>query len=61
MASINSKIKQLMGLKRGDLTDWEASFIQSIKEKTQGGNLVGNLTEKQLDAIDSIYDKHFVG
>lgn len=60
MLSTNSKIKKIIGLQgTKDLTEWEEEFVESIRFKTQGGNLVGNVTEKQLDVIDRIHKKHF--
>ena len=60
MKSIGQKIMQLEGLGgTSAVTDWEADFIESVVEKTDGGKNTTNLTEKQLSVIDRIYGKHF--
>lgn len=62
MASINSLVKRLAGLvDTTDVTDWENQFIKSILAKTSNGDNTTSITEKQLDVIERIHDKHFVG
>ncbi len=62
MASINTMVKRLAGLAdTADVTDWENQFIKSILDKTSNGYNTTSITEKQLDVIERIHDKHFVG
>lgn len=36
------------------LTDWDRSFLDSIKRQLEGG---GSLTEKQSDKLDEIWER----
>lgn len=44
-----------------DVSDWENSFIASVLEKTAQGENTASLTEKQIDVIERIFNKHFSG
>lgn len=58
--SINTMIQQVDGLRETpDLTDWEAEFVASIVERTRGGSNCSTLTERQIVALERIYQKHF--
>ncbi len=60
MKSINSKIQQIGGLiDTDDVNNWENEFISSIVEKTQNGIVLTGLSDKQVEIIDRIYNKHF--
>jgi len=60
MVSIATKIRQIHGLAGStDVSVWENEFIESIWEKTNQGDRTTGLSEKQVDAIDRIWGKHF--
>lgn len=53
-------VKRLRGLQgTGDLTDWEERFVESILEHTRDGDDTSLLSEKQLDRVEEIFNKHF--
>lgn len=58
--SLNTMIEQLDGLNEtADLNDWESGFVGSIVERTHGGKVCTALTERQIDTIERLYQKHF--
>lgn len=58
--SIGTQIKQLAGLlDTTDLTDWEADFVASVNLRSKGGAETRALTTKQVETIESIYEKNF--
>ncbi len=60
MKSIGSQIKQISGLLgTKDITAWEQSFITNILEQTNNGELTVHLTGKQVNRIESLFEKHF--
>jgi hypothetical protein len=60
LVSTNIKIKQLDGLLgTRDLNDWERGFVANIVAITQDGTQPGKLTEKQLERVDAMWEKHF--
>lgn len=60
MASLNTMVKKTAGLiDTRDVNDWENRFLQSVQEKTRGGDDTSSLTEKQVETLERIYDKHF--
>lgn len=60
MISINAQIKRIAGLAgTKDVTPWESGFIDSIVTKTSDGKDVSRLTEKQIEHIERIHNKHF--
>ena len=60
MTSIGTMIKRIEGLGgTKDITDWETSFISSVVEKTIGGQRTTGLSEKQVEIIERIHNKHF--
>jgi trehalose-6-phosphate synthase len=62
MASINTMVKQCMGLiDTRDVTDWENNFLKSIKQRTDEGNNTSSLTENQITVLERLYNKHFAG
>lgn len=63
MISINKMIEQLDGLRdTKDLSDWENKFVTSILEQYLLANKqTTGLSGKQLDKIESIWEKHFAG
>lgn len=62
MASINAMVKKVAGLAdTKDVSDWENQFIKSVVEKTGDGRDTSMLTEKQVDVLEQLHDKHFAG
>ena len=62
MKSVGAMIQQLEGLLgTPDVTPWESDFIASVVRRTNGGKHTVNLSEKQLDSIESIWKKNFAG
>lgn len=61
MKSIGQMIEALNGLSdTKDVTPWENEFIKSIHEKYLAARKVTtDLSSKQVDAIETIYSKHF--
>lgn len=47
-----TQVCSLIGTK--DLTDWETKFAESVEHRKV-------LTDKQLDALETIWNKHFAG
>lgn len=61
MASINIMVRSVAGLQdTKDVTPWENQFIKSVLEKTANGDNTTSLTEKQIDVLERLYEKHFV-
>lgn len=62
MASLNTMVKKVAGLAdTRDVSDWENQFIKSLVEKTASGDNTTSLTEKQIDVLERIHNKHFEG
>lgn len=62
MASLNTMVKRVAGLAgTRDVTPWEDTFIRSVLEKTRDGADTSSLTEKQIDSLQRLHDKHFEG
>lgn len=62
MASITAMVKRLPGLQgTGDLSKWEEEFVASILRQTQQGDNTTSLTEKQIDRVTELFNKHFAG
>lgn len=58
--SIAQKIERISGLVgTKDISEWEETFLRSILERTHQVKDTSMLTEKQIDIIDRIHDKHF--
>lgn len=51
------RIKGLHGTK--DVSDWESRFIGSVWDMTACGKDTNGLSEKQVEIIERIHDKHF--
>jgi hypothetical protein len=50
-------IEGLVGTK--DVSEWEDNFIQSILRQSRHGTHTTSLTEKQIEIIERIHNKHF--
>lgn len=60
MTSLNTMVKRCSGLiDTNDVSDWESDFLQSIVERTSEGDNTTSLTEKQIDVLERIFNKHF--
>ena len=58
--SIGTMIRKIGGmLDTRDLTPWENQFVSDILDKTNGGDRTTGLSEKQVEAIQRIHEKHF--
>jgi hypothetical protein len=52
-------IEKLVGmLGTDDLSDWETTFVKSLQQRLAEGQ-VTSLTERQVDALDRLHNKHF--
>ncbi len=62
MASLNTMVQRVSGLlDTKDLSDWESDFVRSVAQKTGNGHNTTSLTEKQIDVLERIFNKHFAG
>lgn len=62
MASLNAMVKKVAGLQdTTDVTEWENSFIKSVVEKTDNGKNTTPLTERQVESLERLHNKHFAG
>lgn len=62
MASLNTMVKRVAGLvDTKDVNEWENTFIKSVLSKTRNGDDTSLLSEKQVDVLERIFDKHFEG
>lgn len=62
MTSIGTMIVRISGLHNTrEVTDWENTFIRSIAEKYNARDKTRalELTDKQIEIIERIHDKHF--
>lgn len=60
LVSIGTKIKQIVALTgTKDVNDWEDRFLQSVGQKTGDGEHTTALTDKQVDVIERIWERHF--
>ena len=58
--SLGAKVKQIAGLLgTKDLNDWEQNFVRAVYARTHEGASTLTLTDKQIEIIDRIWDKHF--
>jgi TorA maturation chaperone TorD len=58
LLSTNKKVEKCRSLTPHDLTNWEKQFMESV-ERAALAEKIGDLTDKQLDVLDQIYEKHF--
>lgn len=62
MTSLNTQVKRVSGLLgTHDLTDWEEDFCFSIVRQTKEGDNTSSLTDKQIECLERIHNKHFSG
>jgi hypothetical protein len=62
MVRLTTMIRQISGLHgTNDLTSWEQKFVGRILSSTREGKDTTTLTDRQVDAIERMYKKHFSG
>ena len=62
MTVLNNMVKRVSAMTdTKDLTDWENDFVKSVVKQTRDGDNTTSLTEKQIDVLERIFDKHFAG
>jgi hypothetical protein len=55
-------VKRVQGLlDTRDLNDFEQDFVSSISDQTKDGKSTSSLTDKQIECLERIHDKHFAG
>jgi hypothetical protein len=59
MKSIGMMVRQLCGLAESDVTAWESNFILSIDLRTNNGRKTSELSEKQIEVVEKLYQRHF--
>lgn len=60
MPSLNTQVKRVAGLAgTTDVSEWESDFIESICRQTKNGDNTTSLTEKQIEVLERIFNKHF--
>ena len=60
LVSIATKVEQLNAmLGTSDLTDWEQGFVRNVAGKFTSAKPSAVLTDKQIEIIERIWDKHF--
>lgn len=63
LVSTATKIEQLAGMLGTDhLSDWEQEFVRGLSERQvrcKEAKQLLELTDKQVDALDRLYRKHF--
>lgn len=57
MKSVGAMVEQLAAmLGTNDLSPWEQGFVQTVQRHAKQTT---TLTEKQVDKIEQLYEKHF--
>lgn len=60
IVSLGTKIKQINGLfDTKDVSRWENGFILNVYTMSQRGDKTEMLSEKQIEIIDRIWERHF--
>jgi len=60
MKSLGAMVKQLAGMVgTKDLSKWETDFVCRVGRRTADGEQTGCLTERQIDRLTELYEKHF--
>ncbi len=60
MTSLNTKVKQILGLQdTTDLNGWENGFVESIAKFTKNGERTTGLSDERIEIIEKIWSKHF--
>lgn len=62
MPTINTMVKRIAGLQNtSDVNDWEDGFIASVVEQTNDGENTTSLSDRQVECVERIFNKHFSG
>lgn len=62
MASLNTMVKRVSGLvNTTEVTAWEDEFIQRVMRQTSNGDNTTSLTEKQIDVLERLFNRHLSG
>lgn len=62
MTTLNTQLKRLAGMVgTSDLTEWENGFVKGLLERTRNGDDTSKLTDKQIETLERLHDKHFGG
>lgn len=62
MTTLNTMVKRCAGLvDTRDVSEWENSFLKSVLEKTRNGDDTRPLTDRQIDVLERLHNKHFEG
>ena len=60
MTSIGSMIKALVEMiGTGDLSTYDQSFVRSVADQSKQGGDTSELSDKQVEIVDTIFRKHF--
>lgn len=58
--SIGRMVKDLNGMTgTSDLSEWEEGFVVNIAARTLNGDRTSHLSEKQVETIENIWQRHF--
>lgn len=63
MKSIDQMLQRLSGLLgTDDLTDWEQEFLSSVIARVHANHGdTTRLSERQVDVVERLFNKHFAG
>lgn len=62
MASLNTMVKRCAGLiDTKDVSQWESDFLSNVVERTRNGDNTTSLTDRQIEVLEQIFNKHFAG
>lgn len=60
MTSLNEMVRRIEGLQgTKDVSEWESNFCGSVARQTQSGKDTSKLSEKQIEIVERIHNKHF--
>lgn len=60
MTTLNTMVKRLHGLLgTPDLNAWEDEFVHNCYVKTLAGEDTRALTERQIDVLERLFNRHF--
>lgn len=58
--SLTRMVKRLAGLHNTrNISDWENAFITWVLRRTRDGDDTRSLSDKQIECVERIYEKHF--
>lgn len=60
MTTLNTMVKRCAGLLgTGELSEWEEDFMRGVLARTRNGDDTRALTERQVDSLERIFEKHY--